>query len=222
MKWWAAPACADLAHQAAEVARACVAAIEPLGGPLFRRALGRAVTQSVLRARCQAPIAQVLLPRVRRWIPPEIITDVDLMTCIETAASEWCGTSPCHRTAWLRTIWDAWSSSWRRGQGRQCCRFCGRGAGDCAPHIWHCERLWTAASALTWIAPPRTTIEILGLVMSPRAPGGRKRAYRRPSTGMMLMTMVCDVYHKLAGASRVGDAQLRAATRHALRRVWPL
>lgn len=92
VRWWAAPAWADLAHQAAEDARASVAEMGHNGGPLVERALDRAVTQAVLQARCQTPVAQLLLPRVRRCVPQDSVPDAELLVRIETAAEERCGT----------------------------------------------------------------------------------------------------------------------------------
>lgn len=228
-RWWDAPARADLVQEAAATARAHLANgaddAELLGG----RARERALTREVLRARSMVPVGRFLLARARKWVSLELASDDALVERLEAAAAERRRSAPCHGVAWLRTLCNAWNSSWRHGLGRRRCNFCGRIAGDAAPHIWVCPALWTTASSIIGTPPPQSVFDMLGLVRSPRAPGGGRRAYERPPLSALLMTIGSDIYHNTAGASerasrtrRISGATLRAAARHALRRILPL
>lgn len=228
-RWWVALAWVDLVREAAETARAHIAYgtddAEMLGG----RACERALTREVLRARSMVPVGRLLLARARKWVPLELASDDALVERLEAAAAERRGSPPCHGVARLRTLCNAWNSSWRRGLGRRSCAFCGRLARDTAPHIWVCTVLWSAASSMVGAPPPQSVFDMLGLVRSPRAPGRGRRAYERPPLSALMMTIGSDIYQNTAEASqraprtrRVSGPVLRATARHALRRIWPL
>lgn len=219
----------DTIREAADAAQASIDERADGDEPLVGRARERAVARAVLVSRCAVPVGRLLLARARRRIPVELASDDELVERLEAAAAQRRGSAPCHGVAWLRTLCDAWNSSWRRGLGRRCCYFCGRVAGDAAPHIWLCPELWAAAGAVVGAPPPQTVLAMMGLVPSPRAPGGGRHAFGRPPMLALLMTIGSDIYHNTAGASRrilgarrVSGPVLRAAARHALRRPWPL
>lgn len=200
---WRAAAHAGELHEAMTAARAAMACDDATSAP--------DVSWHEKRC-CDRRLAQILVPRVRRWFPASAIDDAQAAKC-ELALQPLRRCSPAQTTALLHTWCDAWRTAARHGLGPAHCIVCGRQGADEVRHLVKCPRL-----------------RYPQLRASDRHHGRRRGGRNRSADFARGLTAARDVYHNLkSGRDETrprcrpfGEATVRAVARHAWRRLGAL
>lgn len=199
-----------------------------------------AIADALARARdadpCDAPAlstaaaARALLPRFRVWFSEEAIDEQLLLRAMTRAMELAQRAAPTFGLAMLRAWCRAWATSFRRGDGAQACRACGRLGADTIDHMVRCPALWRAVQTRSALPPPSSLADALSLCRPASLAGASRTRRARPPAALMRLALASDAYHKLRDDDLAGHPpsprrrgqRLQAVVRCAFARLWRL
>lgn len=182
----------------------------------------------VWNAAQRAPLDLSLLPRLRRWFVSDWVPSSAIREWVRIAIGGVAQAPLVFGIALLRVWCDARATSYRKGAGADHCIFCWKAGSDRASDLARCRPLWSAAADASGVPTPANLRQALGLDGTIAMRGTAPKKSARAPAGIFLLTIVADVYHKLRARRRMGGrahrplpkAQVDAAVRHAMRRMW--